>query len=470
MRWMVFALCALLSSAPFARAEKLAAAPSAIKFAPLSFKLPKTHRVQLKNGMVLHMLEDHELPTVDISAMVRTGSAWAAPEKAGLADLTGVLWRSGGTANISPEELDQRLEYMGTILETAIGRESGMVTLRTMTRDLDASLFLLSEIVKNPAFNEKRFAVAKNQMIESIKREEDDPETLADREFSKKVFAGHPFGAFPTVGTVQGITREECIRFYKDYIGPESFVIGIAGDFDSRDMVEKMERLFADFQPASKKFSALPPVPDAVTPGVYLVDKDIPQTNLRIGHIGLSRKNPDFDSIRVLNYVLGGGGFASRLMKEVRTVRGLAYSVWSYFMGGDMDKGAFIVGGETKASTTGEFATVSVDLIRQVIDKGITPQELALAKEALINSFVFTFDKNVDVVSRYTWMEYYGMPEDYLDRYRERVDAITAEKVRESAKKYLHPDALVVVAVGDRKSINGQIGSFGEVNVIEPAK
>lgn len=459
-------LASLLVLTPLSSAfagGKLPATLKELKFDKISFKLPKTARVQLKNGMVLHMLVDHELPVVDISARVRIGSAWVPAEKAGLAELTGATWRAGGTVSLQPEAMDQKLERMATVLETGVGGESGSVTLKTLSRDLDESLALLADVVKNPAFEAKRFAVAKNQMLENIKREEDDPETLVDREFTKKVFAGHPFGASPAVATVEGLTREECERFYRDHVGPESFIFGIAGDFDPVAMAGKFEALFSDFRPAAKKLPPLPAVPEAVAPGIYLIDKDLPQTNLRFGHIGISRKNPDWDTVRVLNYVLGGGGFASRLMREVRSVRGLAYSVWSYFTGGDMDRGAFIIGGETKVASTAEFYTVSVALLRDVIEKGITPAELEQAKESLINSFMFAFDKNADVVARYVWMEYYNMPEGYLEGFRGRVEAVTSAKVLDAARKYLHPDGLVVVAVGNRKAIESQLAAFGEV-------
>jgi len=439
-----------------------------LKFPELAFHPPKTVRVDLKNGMTLHLLEDHELPLVDISAMVRTGSVYVPKEKAGLATLTGHLWRSGGIKSIPPSELDEQLEFMGAMMETGIGLDSGSIGLRVMSKDLDTGLALFADLIKNPAFDEGRFTVMKNQMIEGLRRQNDDPDSLVEREFMRAAYPSHPFGMMPTIKSVTGITVDECRKFYYDHTGPENFIIGIAGDFDPKDVVARFEKLFSDFPPAKEKFGAIPDVGDDLTPGIYLVDKKLPQTAIRMGHIGLSRKDPDFETARVMNYILGGGGFSSRLMKEVRTVKGLAYSVWSYFTGGDSGKGVFMIGGETKASTTHEFISTSRELMRRVMSDGVSPDELEMAKEAIINSFIFAFDKNSDVITRYLWIDYYGMPKDYLETYRDKIRAVTMARVKEVAARHLRPDKMIVLAVGDGEKINSDLKKLGAVNTIEP--
>lgn len=468
MRPVASFLLALAFLAPpaISRAEGL----PALKYPELKFNIPKPQRVELKNGMVLYLLEDHELPLVEVTGLVRIGSAYAPKEKAGLAELTGHLWRSGGTKGIGPDELDQKLESMGAGVETSMGMDSGSVGMKVMSRDVDEGFRLFADVMINPAFDEGRFTVLKQQMIEGIRRELDDPGSLVDREFHKLLFKGHPFGVFPTVGSVEGVSSQDCKDFFYRHVGPESFIIGVSGDFDPADVKRRFETLFAGFPRAGEKFGAIPPVEDKKTEGVYLLDKKLSQTAIRFGHVGISRMDPDYYDARVMNYVLGGGGFSSRLMKDVRSVRGLAYSVWSYFTGGDATKGAFIVGGETKSATTREFIEVSRDIMREMAQKGGSAEEVEFAKEAIINSFIFAFDKNSDVLGRYLWMEYYGMPKNYLEAFRDRIKAVTPKTVMEAAKMRLHPDSLLIVAVGDKSVIGPALDKLGAVTLIEPEK
>lgn len=465
----IAAIVLSLASAAFA-GQDIPQRPEGLSYPQLTFNLPKTVRVQLKNGMVLHLLEDHELPLVNIHAMVRIGNAWAPADKAGLASLTGSLWRAGGAEGISPGALDEKLEFMGAKLETSIGSEDGTIALNVMTHNLDEGLRLFAAIIRTPAFDKERFATLKAQMIDNITREQDDPESLVDLEFRRLLFAGHPFGNLPDTASVNRITREDCANFYRSHIGPESFIVAINGDFNADDMVRRFEALFEGFPAAASPAGPIPELPADITPGVYLMDKLLPQTGIRMGHFGVSRKNPDFDAVRVMNYVVGGGGFASRMMKEIRTVRGLAYSVYSYFGLSDGTKGAYMVGGETKASSTHEFVDTARGIMTGVAADGITEPELTMAKAALINSFVFAFDKKSDVAQRYAWMEYYGMPEDYLKGLRDRIQKVTMEDVKRVARQYLRPDHMVIVALGDRKLIGEQLEKIGPVQILEPVK
>ena len=464
----IAALLLCLATAAFA-GQAAPQRPEGLAYPPLAFNLPKAVRVQLKNGMTLHLLEDHELPLVNIHAMIRIGSAWEPADKAGLAALTGSVWRAGGAEGLSPGALDEKLEFMGAVLETSIGTENGTIGLNVMTHNLDEGLRLFAAIIRAPAFDEQRFATLKAQMIDTIAREEDDPETLVDREFHRLLFAGHPFGNVPDTASVKRITRADCAEFYRRHIGPESFIVAINGDFNADDMVRRFEALFEGFPPAAA-VGPLPELPADITPGVYLLDKPLPQTGIRMGHFGVSRKNPDFDAVRVMNYVVGGGGFASRMMKEIRTVRGLAYSVYSYFGLSDGTKGAFMVGGETKAASTHEFVDTARAIMGGVAADGVTEAELAMAKAALVNSFVFTFDKKSDVVQRYAWMEYYGFPDDYLEGLRERIQKVKMDDVKRVARQYLQPDRMVIVALGDRKIIGEQLEKIGPVQTIEPGR
>ncbi|MBI3794196.1 MAG: insulinase family protein [Nitrospinae bacterium] len=469
MRRFVFALAMLsfiLPVASFSATVDL----SALKYPQLKFNPPKPERVVLKNGMILYLLEDHELPVVDIGAMVRIGSAYVPAEKAGLAEITGRLWRAGGTKSLAPGELDERLEFMGASIETSIGAESGSASMKIMSKNLDEGLRLYADVIRNPAFDEKRFVVLKEQVADGLRRLEDEPDALVDREFHKLLFKGHPFGVSPTLKSVEGVSLEDCRSFYREHIGPESFMIGLTGDFKSADIKARFEKLFAGWGRAPKKFGKIPPVADVGASGIYLLDKKLPQTAIRIGHLGVSRKEADFQTVRVMNYVLGGGGFSSRLMKDVRSVRGLAYSVWSYFSGGDSDKGAFMIGGETKASTTGEFISVSRDLARGMAERGASASEVSGAKEAIVNSFIFAFDKPTEITGKYMWMEYYGIPKNYLETYKDVVLSLTPGEINEAAQKRIHPEKFLIVVVGDKRVVGPQLEKLGPVKLLEGAE
>jgi zinc protease len=250
-------------------------------------------------------------------------------------------------------------------------------------------------------------------------------------------------------------------------VGPENFIIGISGDFDSKVIIARFENLFNDFPHAKVGLPDIPPLPDDVNAGVFLVNKKVPQTVFRSGHFGVSRKNPDYYSARVMNFILGGGGFTSRLLQEIRSTKGLAYSVWSYFFGGETDKGFFLTGGETKAASSFEFISVTRDIIRRMIEKGVSDKELTLAKESILNSFIFGFDKDVKIVSKYVWLEYNDLPPDYLEKFRDNIQKVTRSDVKKAAKKYLHPDEMIILAVGDKSLIGEDLGKIGPVTLID---
>ncbi len=436
-------------------------------FSTLEFKPPKTTRVVLSNGMVLHMLENHELPIIQISSLVKIGDEWDRPAKRGLAALTGVVWRAGGTTNVPPDELDSRLDFIGAGIGTSIDRKNGEISLSVLTKDIDEGLTLFADIIRNPAFDQKRFEVAKNNALESIRRQNDSPGSIVRREFRRLLFKGHIHGLPPTIESVSRITREDCAKFYREHVGPESFLVGISGDFDSDEMKARFEKLFAGFKPAAKKFPPRPKPPNTVEPGIYFVNKKLPQTAIRAGHFGISRKNPDYYAARVMNNILGGAGFSSRLTHEIRSEKGLAYSVWSYFVGGYDDNGAFLLGGETKAETTYDFIATSKSIMEDVITNGVSKEELDLAKTSIVNAFVHAFEKDSKIVSRYLWLEYFDMPKDYLEKFREKIDAVTLSQVKDVAAKYLHPDRMIVMAVGDREKMGDKMAKLGRLQEIK---
>lgn len=446
--------------------------PRAMTFRPLAFRIPEVERVVLDNGMVVHLLEDHELPLVTIQAYVKTGSIYEPDDKVGLAGLTGAALRGGGTAATTPEALDSELEFMASSIESGIGADSGTVTLTSLTKNLDRTLALFSQVMMSPTFREDRVTQAKNRAIEAIRRRNDDPQEVGDRELSRAIYAGHPLGRIPTVESVSAVTRDDLVAFHRRFFHPNNVILAVSGDFDRKGMLEKLQTVFGAWK---KEEVALPDIPQpapAGKPAVLLVKKDIDQSVIRMGHLGIDKNNPDLHAITVMNAILGGNGFSSRLMAVIRTQEGLAYNVDSSFQAGRRFPGSFDAETETKAGTTAR----AIGLMRGIIDdmtrRPVSDAELTLARESIINSFIFAFTNTASVANQRARMEYYGYPRGYLEEFRDRIGRVTKEDVLRVARKYLRPDALILVVVGDEKKFDKPLSTFGEVRevVLESTK
>lgn len=437
-------------------------APALAASAGEDVPIPATRRLTLSNGMVVHLLPDHELPLINVSAMVKTGSVWEPADKAGLAALTGAALRAGGTAAMAPDDLDETLEFIAASVETWIGEDMGGAKLSALAKDMDLGLKLLADTLREPRFDAGRIEIVRAQMIDAVRRRNDDPTEAAERELTKFVFHGSPYGREPTEASLRAITRADIIGFYKNAFVPRNVMLGVTGDFNEETIAAKLEAVFGDWRGKEPVF---PPAPAAQeTPaGVWLARKDIPQTVIRAGLLAGKRSDPDFPAARVMESILGGAGFTSRLMKSVRVDRGLAYSAWAYLWGGAWERGKFMAGAETKAQSTAEVIRLTLAEFRRMRDELAGEEELAQAKNTLVNSFVFIFDRPEKILNQRMRVEYYGLPADYLETFRARVRAVTAEEARDAARKILRPENLKIVVVGDPEKFDAPLDEFGPV-------
>ena len=440
--------------------------PRTMTFSKLAFEIPKRERVVLKNGMVVYLLEDHELPLVSMTAYVNTGSIYEPAEKAGLAGLTGAVMRSGGTRETPPEKLDAELEFMASAIESSIGADVGNVSLSCLKKNLDPTLSLFADVVMHPAFREDRVALAKNQTIEALRRQNDDAKGVADRELRKALYPNHPLGRYPTIASVKSITRDDMAAFHKRYFHPNNMMLAVAGDFDRKELLAKLEKDFAGWEKEAVDFPAVPQVQQDIKPEVLLAKKEINQSVIRMGHLGIDKNNPDLYAIRVMDYILGGG-FTSRLTTEVRSNQGLAYNVDSYFDVGRRFPGIFLAETETKSASTVKAATLMRDIIAGMTKAPVTDDELKLAKDAIINSFIFAFARTDAVVNQQLRLEYYGYPAGYLENYRDNIAKVTKEDVLRVAQKYLHPEEMVLMVVGNEKQFDKPLATLGPVREIK---
>ena len=467
MKKFFFVILVMSLVAPVNAALPASVNPRNITFPPLHFQVPKTERIVLANGMIVHLLEDHELPVVSITAYIGTGTVYEPDGKAGLAGLTGTVMRSGGTAGLSPEQIDDELEFIASTVESSIGGDAGNASMSCLRKNLDSSLRIFSQVLMSPAFRPDRVDLARKQAIEVLRRENDNPKEVADRELNKAIYRGSPLGRYPTKESISAITREDLVEFHNKYYHPNNIILSVSGDIGRSEIIEKLNRAFAGWQ---KEAVAFPPVavPDGnIKPAVFLVKKDVNQSVIRMGHLGVDKNNPDIYALKVMNFILGGGGFESKLMSEVRTRQGLAYNVESDFAIGRRFPGDFIAETETKAESTAKTISLMERIIAGMTKNPVTDKEIRQAKDSIINSFIFGFASSASVANQRAMLEYYGYREGYLENYRENISRVTREDVLRVARKYLRPEAMILVVVGDDAKFDRPLSVFGKVDEIK---
>ena len=469
----IFSLVALLVPALTACAgvgEGLLSDPRTMTFSPVEFSPPDPERIVLDNGMVVYVLEDHELPLVTVTATMRTGG-WLDPaDKVGVAAIAGSLMRTGGGGGLSAEEVDEELEQFAGDVSISIGRESGTASLDVLSKDLKRGVRIFAGLIRAPAFDLARVELAKLQAIEGIRRRQDNPGSIVGREFLKILYgAEHPSARESTIDSVQRITREDLIAFHRNTIHPNGMILGVTGDFQKEDMLAALREAFGDWKRGTVPELNIADVPEseAVKPAVRFIDKDTTQTHVRVGHLSIKENDPDYAPLAIANDILGGSSFRSRIFNDVRTKRGLAYSVGSRLITGVHDQGVWLARAETKSSSTQEVIERFVAHVERMRSELVGDAELAEAKEAYVNSFVFSFASSSAIVSRLTALEYDGLPKDFLQQLREKVVRVTKEDILAAAKKHLHPDRLKIVAVGPGKALPAALSTFGDVKEIK---
>ncbi len=444
--------------------------PRTMSFKPVEFSPPDPERVILDNGMVLYLLEDHELPLVTITATMRTGS-WLDPtDKIGLAGMTGAVMRTGGGGGLSAEQVDAELEQFAVDVSIGIGRQSGSASLDVLSKDVNRGLEIFAGLIRTPAFDPARVELAKLQAIEGIRRRQDNPGSVVGREFVKMLYgAAHPSARESSVDSIKRITRDDLVAFHRTTIHPNGVILGVTGDFNKAEMVASLRKVFGDWKKGIVPELKISDVSEAELsiPVVRFVGKDTSQTHLRVGHLSIKENDPDYVALAIANDILGGSSFRSRLFNDVRSKRGLAYSVGSRLNTGMHDQGIWLMRAETKLISTQEVIERFVANIERMRTEQVTDAELAEAKEAYVNSFVFSFSSPSVIVSRLVELEYDGLPKDFLQQLRAKVVQLTKEDVLAAAKKHLRPDRLKIVAVGSGEALPKALATFGDVKEIK---
>lgn len=478
--WLGLALFTVLLSFSV-RSNAIANTPkhyTDLEFEPLpEIELPEYERYELDNGMVVYLAEDRDLPLISGTAIIRTGARFEPANKVGLAQLTGTVMRSGGTKNHPAAELNTILEQKAASVETNISNSSGSASFSTLTEDLETVFPLFVEVLRQPAFAPDKFAIAKNQQKGSIARRNDDPNSIASREFNKVLYGEtSPYARTIEYQTLDNISRQDAIDFYQTYVRPENIILGIVGDFATESMLTRIEDTLGNWQVNTSIASLEPPAASQkYSQGIFAIDRpQQTQSNILLGHIGGQFDSPDYPTLSVLNGVLNG--FGGRLFNEVRSRQGLAYSVYgSWSPSYDYD-GMFLAGGQTQTNNTVPFIKSVTNQIKKLRNELVTEQELANAKESILNSFVFNFQNPSQTLSRLIRYEYFDYPEDFIFEYQDKIQNTTRENILDAAQEYLQPDQLITLVVGNIQAMNPPLSnleqeiSLVDVSIPEPSR
>lgn len=484
MRRILWAGFAILSTAAMLGAQtEVRQAPvlpsyKSLRFAPLpELKIPEPATFVLPNGMKVYLLEHHELPVISGFALVRTGNLFDPADKRGLAGITGEVLRAGGTKAKTGDQIDIELENIAASVESQIGESSGTVSFSALRENTDEVLGLFKELMTAPAFRQDKIDLAKTQARSSIARRNDEANGIATREFTNILYGRNtPYGWEIEYADIDNIQRQDLVKFYERYYFPANTTLAIYGDFSTEAMKGNLTRLFADWTVKQAPVPTFPEAQKLPVPGVFLASKeDTTQTFFEIGHLGGMLSDKDYPALEVAADILGGG-FSSRLFQRIRTKLGYAYSVNSAWGAGYDHPGLFQIAGSTQSMHTVDTLKAIREELDRIRTSPVTDEELKTAKDTVLNGFVFLFDRPSKTLNRMVIYDYYGYPKDFVFRYQKGIEAVTKQDVLRVSQKYLRPQDLTIVAVGNPGEFKTPITELGlkvqpiDLKIPEPNK
>lgn len=450
------AAAALALPASPASAQAIADHPDKLAYGPLTYSPPaaKDQRVVLKNGVVVFLAEDPALPLVNVSAIVRAG-AWLDPAgKEGLARLVGSQMRAGGAGALSAEQFDERADFLAAQIGGNVGDTQSGGSLNCLADNLDESLKLFMSMMAEPRFQEDRLKLAKDQILQDMKKRNDDSADIEARELNVLVNGEKHFtNRFSTEASITSITRDDLVAFHRQHFRPSNVILAVSGAFRKADMIAKLEAAFAAWpKSALTKIAPPPPIPTTIepaAPGFYRVQKDVNQGRVSFAIPSVLRTSPDIYALEVMNEILGGSGFTSRITKTVRSNEGLAYSAGSGIGFGAFYPGRFRASYQSKSSTVAYAAQLVREEIEKIRNAPVTEEELTTIKNSLIQTFPSNFESKAQQVGTFAGDEYTKRDPMFWQTYRDRIRAVTAADVQRVAKQYLVPEKMIVLVVGN---------------------
>jgi zinc protease len=452
--------------------------PDKLTYEPLHFEIPNPEelRMELSTGTPAYIIEDNALPIVELKVYFRAGSTMDPEGKEGLADLLGTMMRIGGTSNRTPEQLDNDLDFIAADLSISLSSINGSAHLSVLRKNIDKGLELLFDVLKNPAFNEDKFDITRAQVLQGLKSRNDSTQGIESRE-SDILFYGedYPTNREATGASINTIQKSDFEAFHRKYFHPKNFIIAVAGSITRKELAGKLESYLADWPEGGEIPSKLPPVKHAPEPGVYTFDKpDVNQGRVTFGHMGIDIRHPDASAIRIMSYIYGAGGFASRLVDKVRTEEALAYSVYSDFRPGNTITRPFKVSFQSKSESCAYATQLCLDVLDSLQKEGPTAQEVKAAVQFYVDGFPgFFFSTPLDTATTYAAAELLDYPKGYYQSWRENLLKVTVKDVQRVAAEHLIPEKFIYIYVGNVEAMSKGDGehdvtleSFGKVTAV----
>jgi len=412
---------------------------------------PLGKRIVLENGMILLLSEKHDIPMVTVSMAIKAGSTAAPADKPGIASLTASLLTQGTTKRTAGQ-ISNEIDFIGGSLSVSGGDDFASAGLRVLKKDLTTGFDLLADVLMNPVFDQKEIDRKVKEILASIQQQKDEPNVVADEAFTKAVFGGNSYGQTneDMAAYLPKLTQQEVVDFYHARFGPKGAVIAVVGDVTEAEIVQLLNRSFKGWKQSELPLPASIEPPRIDKNVVRKIHKDISQANIAMGHLGISRNNPDYYAVMIMNYILGGGGFSSRLMDSIRDNKGLAYDVHSAFVA-QKEPGRFEISIQTKNETANEVIAESLKEVGRIRSELVAEKELADAKAYLTGSFPLRMDTSAKIAGILVSIEIYGLGLDYPQKYAAIINSVTREDILRVAKKYLQPDRMVIVVVANQE-------------------
>jgi zinc protease len=471
---LALALGFLLTGLGFGQAQK----PSDIKFPPLTYNPPDpaAFKTAFANGLRGFIQEDRNLPLINISAHIAFGGLYLPKDKQGLDTLMNGTMVQGGTKTKEGPAIQERIDFLGGSLSFNVAERTSTLSLSVLSKDLDEGLTLFFDVLMNPEFREGPLNLAKARVLQQLRQANDQPSGVLSREYEKVLYGDHPLTWQPTKPTYEGITSADLKAVHAKYFFPKNIILSAAGDFAKADLKAKIDKIVAPWKNKDVAFPAIPKAFPNPEPGVYFIQMPINQGYINIGHLGFEDTNPDYYAVQVMNFILGGGSFSSRITSKVRSTEGLSYNQGSRFSYRWGFPGVFSGYVQTKSSTVGYAISLILDEFIRIRKEPVGDAELETAIAYYLESFANSFESAQGTMSSFANLEMTGKPMDYYKTYRDKIKAVTKAKVQEVANKYVHPDKAVIMIVGDWDPSNkggdkwpGPLDKLGKVHKLSLA-
>ena len=469
---ILIGICFLCISLGLTQVQK----PSDLKFPPLKYDPPnpKDFRTEFANGLRGYIQEDHSLPLLNISAIINFGGVYVSKDKLGLDSVMSETLIDGGTKTKEGTVIKERIEFLGGSLSFRTSDRISTLSLFVLSKDINEGLELFFDVLMNPEFREDPLNLAKARLIQRLRQINDQPSGVLSREYERVLYGDHPLTWQPNKTTYESVTGADLKAVHTQYFFPKNIILAASGDFNKAELKAKINKVIAGWKNKRVKipsFSKKFPQPE---PGVYFIQKRINQGYISLGHLGIEDTNPDYFAVQVMNFILGGGSFTSRITMKVRSDEGLAYNTGSRFRYRWGYPGTFSGYVQTKSSTVGYAISLIMNELNRIRKEPVSDDEMETAVNYYLESFSNAFESPQTTMSTFANLEMTGKPMDYYKTYRDKIRVVTKAKVQEVANKYIHPDQAVIMIVGDFEPCNkggdqwaGPLDKLGKIHMVK---